>query len=125
MAKRDEVDIVGGVGDYKDETVKRSPSKNLNRFTSYFTPKTRLMFIKLRKAFTKAPILIYFDPEYHIWIETDMLGYVIGRVLTQLTLDNLSQWHLVAYYLQKMIPDKTWYKTREDELLAIIKLFKT
>ena len=36
-------------------------------------------------AFTEAPILWYFDPECHIWIKTDTLGYAIGGVLSQLT----------------------------------------
>ena len=36
----------------------------------------------------------------------------------------LDQWHPVAYYLQKMIPAKTWYITYNNEFLAIIKAFK-
>ena len=39
-------------------------------------------FIHLQKTFTEAPILRYFDPEYHIWIETNTLGYTIGVVLS-------------------------------------------
>ena len=56
MAECDEVDIVSGGSDCKDETVKRSPSKNLNGALSYLTPKARLAFNKLRKAFTKVSI---------------------------------------------------------------------
>ena len=48
----------------------------------FFTPKAKLAFIKLRQAFFKAPIFHHFDPEGHIWIETDVLGYVIGRVFS-------------------------------------------
>ena len=54
-----------------------------------------------------------------------MSGYAIGGMLSQLTLDDLSHLHLVAYYLQKMIPAKTRYETYNNELLAIIKAFKT
>ncbi len=39
-------------------------------------------FIHLQKAFTKALILRHFDPEYHIQIETDALGYAIGEILS-------------------------------------------
>ena len=31
----------------------------------------------------------------------------------------------MAYYLQKIIPAKTWYKTYNGELLAIVQAFKT
>ena len=31
----------------------------------------------------------------------------------------------MAYYFQKMIPGKTWYKTQDGELLAIVEAFKT
>ena len=79
----DEVCVDGG-DDCEDETVKRSPSKNLNGATGYLTPNARQAFIQLRQAFTKAPILRYFDPECHIWIETDASGYAIGGVLSQL-----------------------------------------
>ena len=58
MAENTEVDSVGG-SDCKDETVERLPltSKNSNRATGYLTPKARLTFTQLRKAFTKALIL--------------------------------------------------------------------
>ena len=52
---------------------------------SFLTPKTRTAFYRLWLAFTKAPIFWHFDPEYHIWIETDVSGYAIGGVLNKLT----------------------------------------
>ena len=88
---------------------------------SFLTPDARGAFNHLRLAFTKAPILWHFDPECHIWIEIDALGYAIGSVLSQLasktrpdrivTKTNLGQWHLVAFFSRKMIPAETWYKT--------------
>ena len=54
-----------------------------------------------------------------------MSGYAIGRVLSQLILNNLGQWHPVAFYSWKMISAKTWYKTYNGELLAIVEAFKT
>lgn len=47
--------------------------------------KIKEIFIYLRKVFIKAPILWHFDQECNIRIKTDVLGYVIGRVLSQIT----------------------------------------
>ena len=38
---------------------------------------------------------------------------------------DLSYWHLVAFFLTKMIPAKTQYKTHNSKLLAIVEVFKT
>ena len=125
MTEDAEVGRVGD-GDCKNETVKISPltSKNLNGATGYLIPKARLAFTQLKKAFTKAPILRHFDPKCHIHTETNASGYAIGWVLNELTLDNLSWWHPVVIYSRKMIPAKTWYKTHNDKLLAIVEAFK-
>ena len=37
----------------------------------------------------------------------------------------IGQWHPVAFFAQKIIPAETWYKIYNQELLAIIKAFKT
>ena len=44
------------------------------RSLDFFIPRARLAFTKLRQAFLKGPILYYFDLEYHIQIERDVLG---------------------------------------------------
>ena len=51
---------------------------------SFLIPEAKSAFNCLRLAFTKAPIPRHFDPECHIWIETDASGYAIGGVLSQL-----------------------------------------
>ena len=64
----------------------------------------------------------------YIRIETNVLGYAISGVLSQLiskTSPNLSQWHIVAFFSRKMIFAKTWYKIYDNELLATIEAFKT
>ena len=78
----------------------------------------------MRQVFTKIPILQNFDLKYYIQIETDTSGYAISEVLSQLTFNNSSQWHLVVFYLQKMILAKTQYKTHNGELLGIVKGFQ-
>ena len=120
---------------------KLSKSGNLPNFditeigSGFLSPKARTTFNRLRLAFTKAPILRHFDPECHIWIETDASGYAIGGVLSQLasgtspdgvvTKTDLGQWHPVAFFSRKMIPAETRYETHNSELLAIVEAFKT
>lgn len=57
--------------------------------TGFLTAKAKLAFIELRQAFIKALILYHFNLKYQIQIETDILGYVISGILSQLTIDNL------------------------------------
>ncbi len=91
----------------------------------FFTANTRKTFTELRQAFVEALILNHFNPECHIRIETNALGYAISGIFSQLTLDDLDQWHLVVFFSRKMIPIKIWYETHDNELLAIVEVFKT
>ena len=68
---------------------KASKAKNLGQSGMFLTADIKRTFIKLRQAFVKAPILNHFDSKRHIQIETNTLGYVIGEILNQLTLDDL------------------------------------
>ena len=95
---------------------------------NFLTPDAKKAFNHLRLAFIEAPILRHFDPESHIRIETDVSGYAIGGVSSQLNLDShapSNQWHPVAYFSRKMIPAETRYETHDAELLAIVEAFKT
>ena len=78
--------------------------------------------------FIKALIFRHFDLKCYIQIVIDVLGYAIKGVLSQLTSDHLtsdqSQWHLVAYFLKKMILAETRYKSHNSKLLIIVKVFK-
>ena len=58
------------------------PKKTIR--SDFFTLGVKLAFIKLRQAFVKAPILYHFDPNRHMRIETDVSGYAIDKVLSQL-----------------------------------------
>ncbi len=108
------------------EKSEASRAKNLSsQSKSFLTSEARKTFSKLRQAFIGAPILNHFDPKRHIRIETDASDYTIGGILNQLTLDDLGQWHPVAFFSRKMISAKTRYETHNDELLAIVEVFKT
>ncbi len=76
----------------------------------FLTSGARQAFTKLRQIFVAIAILNHFDPEHHIRIETNFFGYTIGGILNQLTWDDFT---------------KTWYKTQNSKLLAIVKVFKT
>ena len=119
---------------------KLSKSKNSTNFDTrknrpkFLTPNAKTTFNCLRLAFTKSSIFQHFDPECHIWIETDVWSYAIGGVLSQLasearpnrvvTKTDLGQWYLVAFFLKKIILAETRYETPDSEFLAIIEVFK-
>ena len=92
--------------------------------SNFLTPEAKLAFSRLRQAFTKASILHHFDPKRYIRIETDVSGYAIGGILSQLTSES-GQWHPIAFFSKKMIPAETRYETYNQELLAIVQAFKT
>ena len=73
-------------------------SRNIKAGSGFLTPKAKLAFIKLRQMFVKTLIFHYFNSECHIRIETNASRYTIGRILNQLTLDDLGQWYLVAFF---------------------------
>ena len=107
---------------------KLSKSKNLSKKmvgSDFCTHGAKLAFTKLRQTFVKSSILYHFNSECHIQIETDASGYTIDRVFSQLNLDDLGWWYLVAFFLQKMILAETRYETHDSELLAIVEALKT
>ena len=107
------------------QKTKASRAKNLGQSDTFFIANARKAFTKLRQVFIKALILNLIDLERYIRIEINPLGYIIDRIFSQLTLNNLGQWHPLAFFFRKMIPTKTWYKIYNNELLAIVEAFKT
>ena len=69
-----------------------SKSKKTVGSSDFLTSRSKLAFTKLKQAFFKALILYHFDPECHIRIETDVSGYAISGVFSQLTLANGIRW---------------------------------
>ena len=92
--------------------------------SDYLNPGAKKAFNYLWHAFIQAPILQHFDLKWHIRIETKASSYAISKVLSQLTLEGLCQWHPMAYYLNKIIKAKTLYKTHNNELLPIVEGFE-
>ena len=81
MAQNIEI-INSNGGDWEDETVKKSQFKNLNKVTDYSIPNAKQVFIQLRQALIKTPILQYYDPKCHIQIETNTSNYVFRNILS-------------------------------------------
>lgn len=135
VGKSNIVDEVSGdneIGQTKSKNVvmpnslaKSKSLVELSSEASFLTFRARLVFIKLRQTFIKTLIFHPFYSKCYIWIKTDMLGYAIGEIPNQLTLDNLGWWHLVVFSFRKMILEENWYKTYNGELFPIIEAFKS
>ena len=79
-------------------------------------------FRQLLAAFTDVPILRHFDPERKIRVETDASNFAIAGILSQP--DDEGHWKPVAFWSRKMIPAERNYETHDQELLAIVAVFK-
>ena len=70
---------------------KLSKNKNLPNFGTtearprFLTSNTKNIFNYLQLPFTRVLILLYFNPKYYIWIETNALSYTISGIWSQLT----------------------------------------
>lgn len=85
-------------------------------------------FTELIGMFTSAPILVHFDPNGKILVETDASGFAIAAIISQFVKsmehDGQPRWHPIAFYSRKMIPAETRYPTHDQELLAVVEAFK-
>jgi hypothetical protein len=79
-------------------------------------------FDTLKGRFTTAPILVTFDPERQIILETDASDFAIGACLGQL--DEQGKLRPVAYYSRKLSPAELNYDVHDKELLAIVVAFE-
>ena len=101
--------------------IERTPRSPRN--SNFLTPEVQLAFSRLRRAFTKASMLHHFNPERYIQIETDVSNYTRDGILSQLTPES-DQWNPVAFFSRIIILEETWYKTHDQELVAIVEALK-
>jgi hypothetical protein len=87
-----------------------------------WTANEQAAFDELKKRFTEAPILIIFDPEKEVVLETDASDYAIGACASQLGPDG--KLHPIAFYSRKMSPAEANYDIHDKELLAIVVAFQ-
>ena len=67
----------------KSKKSTRLPNIKATKKSNVLIFDTKEAFNYLWLAFIKAPILQHFDLENHIWIEINVSGYAISRVLSQ------------------------------------------
>ena len=94
-----------------------------SNYASFLISKAKESFQKLKKAFCKELVLQHFDVSKLIRLETDISSKIIGDVLCQQ--DTNKNWHLVIYYLHKILPIERNYETHNAKLLAIVEDFQT
>jgi hypothetical protein len=108
----------------KDYSRVATPLTNLTRKDQKFcmTSEARQAFQTLKEAFTKAPILVSFDPEKEIMVETDASDYALGGVINQQGTDG--KWHPIAFYSRKLTAAELNYEIHDKELLAIVECLR-
>lgn len=82
-----------------------------------WSPACQQAFVLLKKNFTSAPILAYFNAVRETTIETDASDYAIGAVFFQKGEDNLN--HPIAYISRTLQPAEKNYDVFDKEMLAI------
>jgi len=87
-----------------------------------FPPRAEEAFKRLKQAFMSAPMLRHYDPAKPTRLETDASGFALAGVITQQQEGGL--WHPVAFWSRKMLPAEMNYETHDQELLAIVEVFK-
>ena len=80
-------------------------------------------FNKLKESFSTTPILIHFDPNNPIVIETDASNYVIAAILSQISPKD-GDIHPISFYSLGIQPPELNYEIYDKELLTIYKAFK-
>ena len=78
-------------------------------------------FLRLLGAFEKAPLLRHYDPERPIRLETDASARALSGILSQLF---EGRWHPIAFYSRQFKGPKLNYGTPDQEILAIVEVFK-
>lgn len=74
--------------------------------------------MRLKEMFTKAPILVRFDPDWETILETNSSGWYISGTLLQL--QDTRMFHLCAFFSKKNSPAECNYEIYDKEMLAII-----
>ena len=110
----------------KTEPIKPKIREQQPRKGSFtLNPEAKSAFEELKLAFTMGPVLVHFDQNRPIRVETDASGFAISGILTQPNgKEGPDQhWHPVAFWSRKMEPAELRYDTSDQELLAIVRSF--
>jgi len=77
-------------------------------------------FATLKEVFTTAPILIHWNPDASIIVETNVSDYVVAAILSTYV---GTQIHPIAFYSRMLNAAELNYNVRDKELLAIYEAF--
>ncbi len=98
-------------------------------------PEMECAFRRLQQAFTTAPVLVHFDPDKLIRLETDLSGFAIAGILSQLANQSTpadsagsqrgnrkvaQDWRPFAFWSRTMQPAECNYTVRDQEMLVIV-----
>jgi hypothetical protein len=87
-----------------------------------WTEEAQRAFLRLKDAFSKAPLLVHFNPVLPITLECDASIVALSGILSQTQTD--THRHPIAFYSRKLIPAEVNYGTFDQELLAIVESAK-
>ena len=87
-----------------------------------WTEKCQHAFNVLKENFTSDQILIHFDPDKAVIVETDASDYVSAGILSQY--DDNGVLRPVAYFSKKHNPAECNYEIYDKELMAIVRAFE-
>jgi len=80
-------------------------------------------FETLKEAFTQAHILVHFNPDNPIVVETDASDYVIAAIISQISSDD-GNIHPITFYSHSMQLAELNYEIYDKELLPIFEAFR-
>ncbi|KIN98770.1 hypothetical protein M404DRAFT_31093 [Pisolithus tinctorius Marx 270] len=86
-----------------------------------FSEECRSAFLRLKDAFSSAPILTHWVPDALLTVETDASDYAIAGILSITCSDG--ELRPVAFYSRTMTTPELNYDTHDKELLAIFEAF--
>ena len=87
-----------------------------------WSPEAQKAFDELKKRFTSQSILMSFNPEKPITLETDASDRAIEACISQP--DDKGRLQPVAFYSRKFSSAEMSYEIHDKELLAIVDAFK-
>jgi hypothetical protein len=101
---------------------RRQKSENCGKVKWEWTWQAELAFRKLKRTFTKAPILQHFHPAKPIILQTDASGFAIAGILNQY--DGFVVLRPVNFHSRKCSSAEQNYATYDRERLAIVETLK-
>lgn len=106
------------IKNYSDLT---TPLTQLTHKNALFrwTDECEQAFVRLKKMFTEAPILVHFNPDRETIVEADSSGWAIGGTLMQL--QDTGIFHPCAFFSKKNSPAECNYEIYDKEMLAIVR----